>query len=73
MVFGVFSGLIAFADWFFLVVESFLCHFFEQSELVVFEKAMVDDGVDFLLGKMDQLEEGMLQIVLPDMVVAGLD
>jgi hypothetical protein len=73
MVFGVFSGLIAFADWFFLVGESFLCHFFEQSELVVFEKAVVDDGVDFLLGKMDQLEEGMLQIVLPDMVVAGLD
>jgi hypothetical protein len=34
---------------------------------------VVDDGVDFLLGKMDQLEEGMLQIVLPDMVVAGLD
>jgi hypothetical protein len=54
MVFGVFSGLIAFADWFFLVGESFLCHFFEQSELVVFEKAVVDDGVDFLLGKMDQ-------------------
>ena len=72
MVLGVFFGLVAFADRFFLVGESFLCHFFKQSEHVVFEKAVVDDGVYLLLRKMDQLEEGMLEIVLPDMVVAGL-
>ena len=73
MVFGIFSGLIAFADRFFLVGESFFCHFFEQSELVVFKEAVVDDGVYLILLEGDKLEKRMLEIVLPNLVIAGLD